>query len=117
MKYYYYFKKIALYLIPLIIASIVCYYLFVTSTPNYIEQYQQTIDSAQNNIDSLKTEIVKSDIIIDSLHKEIIIIDKENIVLKEKIVLIKQEANEKINNVDKLNISELNQFFTDRYKY
>jgi len=117
MKYYYYFKKIALYLIPLIIASIVCYYLFVTSTPNYIEQYQQTIDSAQNNIDSLKTEIVKSDIIIDSLHKEIIVLDKENEVLKDKIIDIKKEANEKINNVDKLNISELNKFFTDRYNY
>jgi septal ring factor EnvC (AmiA/AmiB activator) len=117
MKYYYYFKKIGLYIIPLIIAGIICYYLFIRTSPNYIEQYQQTIDSAQNNIDSLKTEIVKSDIIIDSLHKEIIIIDKENTILKEKIVLIKQEANEKINNVDKLNISELNKFFTDRYNY
>ena len=117
MKYYYHFKKIAFYVIPLIITSIICYYLFITSSPNYIEQYQQTIDSAQNNIDSLKVEIVKSDIIIDSLHKEIVIIDNENLVLKEKIVLIKQKANEKINNVDKLNISELNQFFTDRYKY
>ena len=114
---YSYFKKTILYTIPLIITGIVCYYLFTKTTPGYVEQYQQTIDSAQNNIDSLKVEIVKSDIIIDSLHKEIIIIDKENIVLKEKIVLIKQKANEKINNVDKLNISELNQFFTDRYKY
>lgn len=93
------------------------YYIWTTSTPNYIEHYQSQIDSAQNNIDLLKTEIVKSDIIIDSLHKEIIIIDKENTILKEKIVLIKQEANEKINNVDKLNISELNKFFTDRYNY
>ena len=114
---YSYFKKTILYTIPLIITGIVCYYLFTKTTPGYVEQYQQTIDSAQNNIDSLKVEIVKSDIIIDSLHKEIITIDKENIVLKEKIVLIKQKANEKINNVDKLNISELNQFFTDRYKY
>jgi len=116
MKYSY-FKKISLYIIPLIITSIVCYYLFTKTTPNYVEQYQQTIDSSQNNIDSLKVEIIKSDIIIDSLHKEIITIDKENIVLKEKIILIKQKANEKINNVDKLNISELNKFFTDRYKY
>jgi hypothetical protein len=100
-----------------LVAAAIGYYFWTTSEPKYIQIYQSQIDSAQNNIDSLKVEIVKSDIIIDSLHKEIIIIDKENIVLKEKIVLIKQEANEKINNVDKLNISELNQFFTDRYKY
>ena len=100
-----------------LVAAAIGYYFWTTSEPKYIQTYQSQIDSAQNNIDSLKVEIVKSDIIIDSLHKEIIIIDKENIVLKEKIVLIKQEANEKINNVDKLNISELNQFFTDRYKY
>jgi hypothetical protein len=101
----------------ILVAAAIGYYFWTTSEPKYIQIYQSQIDSAQNNIDSLKTEIVKSDIIIDSLHKEIIIIDKENIILKEKIVLIKQEANEKINNVDKLNISELNKFFTDRYNY
>ena len=100
-----------------LVAAAIGYYFWTTSEPKYIQIYPSQIDSAQNNIDSLKVEIVKSDIIIDSLHKEIITIDKENIVLKEKIVLIKQKANEKINNVDKLNISELNQFFTDRYKY
>jgi hypothetical protein len=100
-----------------LVAAAIGYYFWTTSKPKYIQIYQAQIDSAQNNIDSLKVKIVKSDIIIDSLHKEIITIDKENIVLKEKIVLIKQKANEKINNVDKLNISELNQFFTDRYKY
>jgi peptidoglycan hydrolase CwlO-like protein len=115
MKKYFNIQLIAI--IILAIGFFTIYYLWSTSIPDYIETYQTKIDSAQNNIDSLKTEIVKSDIIIDSLHKEIIIIDKENTILKEKIVLIKQEANEKINNVDKLNISELNKFFTDRYNY
>ena len=117
MKYYYYFKKIAIYTIPLIITGIVCYYLYTTNTPNYVEQYQQTIDSAQNNIDSLKVEIVKSDIIIDSLHKEIIVLDSTNTVLKDRIIYIKQQLNEKINDVDNLTNDELGKFFTDRYKY
>ena len=81
----------------------------------YIERYQKVIDSAQNNIDSLKIELKESNIIIDSLHKEIIIIDNKNTILKKKIILIKKEANEKINSVDKFTISELDKFFTDRY--
>ena len=81
----------------------------------YIKRYQKVIDSAQNNIDSLKIELKESDIIIDSLHKEIVFLDEKNAVLKDKIIDIKQKANEKIINVDKLNISELNKFFTDRY--
>jgi uncharacterized membrane protein YhiD involved in acid resistance len=109
-------KSIIIIAVILVVAAI-GYYLWTTSEPKYINEYQYQIDSARNNIDSLKVKIVKSDIIIDSLHKEIITIDKENIVLKEKIVLIKQKANEKINNVDKLNISELNKFFTDKYNY
>ena len=110
-------KKIILYLVPLIITGAVCYYLFVKTTPNYIDQYQQTIDSAQNNIDSLKGEIVKSDIIIDSLHKEIVVLDSVNVVLKYKIIDIKQQLNEKIDGVDILTNDELGKFFTERYKY
>lgn len=116
MKYSY-FKKIALYIIPLIITSIVCYYLFTKTTHNYVEQYQQTIDSAQNNIDSLKIELSKSDIIIDSLHKEIMVLDSTNIILGEKIIYIKEHLNEKINDVDNLTNDELSKFFTDRYRY
>ena len=90
-----------------LVAAIIGYYFWTTSKPKYIDRYQQTINSAQNNIDSLKTEIVKSDIIIDN----------KNTVLKKKIITIKQEANEKINAVDKFTVSELNKFFTDRYSY
>lgn len=111
------FKKIAILIIPLIITGIICHYLFTKTTPNYVEQYQQTIDSAQNNIDSLKGEIVKSDIVIDSLHKEIIVLDSTNTILKDRIIYIKQQLNEKINDVDNLTNDELGKFFTDRYKY
>jgi hypothetical protein len=114
---YSYFKKTILYTIPLIITGIVCYYLFTKTTPGYVEQYQQTIDSAQNNIDSLKVELLKSDIVIDSLNNEIMVLDSINIVLGEKIIYIKQQSNEKINDVDNLTNNELSKFFTDRYRY
>jgi hypothetical protein len=117
MKYYYDFKKIVIYIIPLIITGIVCHYLFIKTTPNYIKHYQQTIDSAQYNNDILKGEIVKSYIAIDSLHKEIVVLDSVNIVLKDRIVYIKQKADEKINGVDLLTNDELGKFFTERYKY
>ena len=103
-------------LILLIIFLIFCFIFKPNNNDNNIEQYTKTIDSSQLIIDSLKGEIVKVDKIIDSLNTELVILDSANIVLKHKIVIIKQKSNEKVNNVDKLNISELNKFFTDRYK-
>jgi uncharacterized protein YycO len=100
-----------------LVATAIGYYFWTTSEPKYIQIYQAQIDSAQNNIDSLKTEIVKSDIIIDSLNKEIMILDSTNIILGEKIIYIKQQLNEKINDVDNFTNDELSKFFTDRYRY
>lgn len=88
----------------------------ISESDNKIETYKATIDSAQYSIDSLKQEIVESDIIIDSLHKEIVVLDSTNIVLKGKIIKIKQELNEKIDGVDLLTNDELGKFFTERYK-
>lgn len=89
----------------------------IRESDNKIETYRSTIDSAQHNIDILKQEIVESDIIIDSLHKEIVVLDSVNVLLKYKIIDIKQQLNEKIDGVDLLTNDELGKFFTERYKY
>ena len=95
---------------------IIVYYSWNATKPDYIKEYQSQIDSAQVKIDSLQLEIVKSDELIDSMNHELAILDKENEILKDKIIDIKKETHEKINAVDKLNNTELEHFFTERYQ-
>jgi septal ring factor EnvC (AmiA/AmiB activator) len=95
---------------------IIGYYFWTTTKPDYIKEYQLQIDSSQVKIDSLQLEIVKSDELIDSMNHELAILDKENEILKDKIIDIKKETHEKINAVDKLNNTELEHFFTERYQ-
>ena len=94
---------------------IIVYYSWNATKPDYIKQYQKTIDSAQNNIDSLKLEIVKSDELIDSMNHVLFVLDEKNDSLKNKIKNIKKQTNEKTDAVVKLNNVELEHFFTERY--
>jgi peptidoglycan hydrolase CwlO-like protein len=107
-------KQIISILIILVIL-VIGYYYWTTSQPDYIKQYQKTIDSAQHNIDSLKLEIVKSDELIDSMNHQLFVLDEKNDSLKNKIKNIKKQTNEKTDAVVKLNNVELEHFFTDRY--
>lgn len=102
-------------IVIVIALAIIGYYFWTTGTPGYMKKYQATIDSAQHNIDSLKVELDKSDKLIDSMGVELSLQDRENARLKEQIIDIKKENNEKLNAIDKLNNAELQHFFTDRY--
>lgn len=78
--------------------------------------YNQKIDSIQNEIDSVHYENLK-------LNEQMVIIDKEidkvdanvNNVTKN-ITIIKNQTHEKIDSVNNYNFSDLEKFFTDRYK-
>lgn len=100
----------------ILVVAVIGYYFWTTSEPGYVKKYQSQIDSAQVKIDSLNTELIESDRQIDSLGVVLTLEDRENERLKEKIIDIKKQSNEKINAVDKLNNAELGEFFTDRYK-
>jgi hypothetical protein len=108
-------KQYIIGFIVILIIIVTLYYLYPTN-PNYVDVHKKTIDSSQVKIDSLQLEIVKSDELIDSMNHELAILDKENEILKDKIIDIKKETYEKINAVDKLNNTELEHFFTERYQ-
>lgn len=99
----------------ILMVTAIGYCFWSTNTPDYIKQYEKTIDSAQHNIDSLKTEIIISDKLIDSMNHELAVLDEQNDKLKEKITNIKKQTNEKTDAVTKLNNVELEHFFTERY--
>lgn len=81
------------------------------------------IDSYYKRIDSLQTKIDSAMIINDVLNQKLTKIDsnvvqinKEILVVDINIQKIKENTNETIASVDTFSISQLQRFFTDRYK-
>lgn len=78
--------------------------------------YNAKIDSIQNEIDSVQ-------LVNEKLTEQIVTIDKEidkvdgniNNVTKN-ITIIKNQTHEKIDSVNNYNFSDLEKFFTERYK-
>ena len=77
---------------------------------------QSKIDSIQNQVDSVQAvneELTKQ---IHSIDKEINNIDGDISTVTKNITIIKKQTNEKIDSVNNYNFSDLEKFFTDRYK-
>lgn len=100
-----------------VIVILVAYNIFTTSgIKTDVAGYNAKIDSIQHEIDSVQLENHK-------LNEQIVVIDKEidkvdgniNNVTKN-ITIIKNQTNEKIDSVNNYNFSDLEKFFTDRYK-
>jgi peptidoglycan hydrolase CwlO-like protein len=80
-----------------------------------ITKYNTKIDSIGNHIDSMintnkniNGRVLKLDTQINEINTDISDVQKN-------IIIIKKQTDEKINNVDNYNFSDLNNFFTDRY--
>jgi peptidoglycan hydrolase CwlO-like protein len=85
--------------------------------PSYIDEYNLIIDNLEKSIDSLhnNNKLLNNKIIlfennVDSLKQ---ILNKKN----KEIIILKKEMNEKLNSIDSFTNFELQQFFTDRYRY
>ena len=78
--------------------------------------YNAKIDSIQNEIDSVQLENVKITEQIVTIDKEINNIDGDIEKVTKNITIIKNQTNEKIDSVNNYNFSDLEKFFTDRYK-
>lgn len=94
------------------------YYIIYFLTP----KVQMTVDQKQK-IDSLNILINKMnednknlEYKIDEFQSQIIDIDNNIDKIKGQKTIVKEIYHEKINNVDKLSISELDSFFANRYK-
>ena len=85
--------------------------------PSYVNEYNLIIDNLEKSIDSLhnNNKLLNDKIIlfennVDSLKQ---ILNKKN----KEIIILKKEMNEKLNSIDSFTNFELQQFFTDRYRY
>ena len=80
-----------------------------------IDGFNEKIENIGNEIDSIQTMNNELDELISNLHSELELIDGDINKVQNNIYTIRRNTDEKTNSVDKLNISELQEFFTKRY--
>jgi hypothetical protein len=104
-------------LLLIIIVGLAGYNIFTTSgIKTDIAGYNQKIDSIQNEIDSVAIENKKLDDHITNVNNEISKVEGEVTNVTKNITIIKNQTHEKIDSVNNYNFSDLEKFFTDRYK-
>lgn len=75
---------------------------------SYTNKLIHNADNLKIEVDSLKKVLVKKSIEIDSL-------SKVDTILVNKIKIIKQKEYVQVRNVDNLNVSQLQKYFSDHY--
>ena len=95
------------------------YYLinmYSSNEDEYINEYNSKIEALENKINSLHNINEELTLEIDTLNGQITKLDQEISKQDSKIVTLKRQTNEKVNNVDSFGDDELEQFFTERYR-
>jgi len=95
------------------------YYLinmYSSNEDEYINEYNSKIEALESKINSLHNINEELTLEIDTLNGQIIKLDQEISKQDSKIVTLKRQTNEKVNNVDSFGDDELEQFFTERYR-
>ena len=94
------------------------YYLinmYSSNEDEYINEYNNKIEAVESKINSLHSINEELTLEIDTLNNQIIKLDQEISKQDIKIVTLKRQTNEKVNNVDSFGDDELEQFFAERY--
>ena len=100
-----------------IVAALLVYLIFTTNgIKTDIKGYKNLIETIQTEIDSALVVNREIDTKIDSVTHKVVTITNEIHQINKTITIIKKQTNEKANNIDKLSDSELELFFTSRYK-
>jgi len=95
------------------------YYLvnmYSSNEEEYITEYNSKIEALNDKINSLHDVNENLTLEIDVLTTQISVLDQEIIKQDNKIVTLKRQTDEKVNNVDLYKYDELEQFFTERYR-
>ena len=101
----------------IIIVALVGYSIFNTnSIRTDIKGFVDKIELLQTEIDSALVVNREIDTKIDSVTHKVVTITNEIHQINKTITTIKKQTNEKANNIDKLSDTELELFFTSRYK-
>jgi len=108
-------ERLITYGIIFILLSTLIYFVFL-GDEEYVKEYGFKIEALEAKVDSLHS--INDNLVfkIDTLNQKIVILDQEIDQQDNKIVTLKYKVNEKVNNVDFFNDSELERFFTERYK-
>lgn len=77
--------------------------------------YQNKRDQLITEAENLKTKIEKLEEKESTYKKEIVLLKKTDTIIVEKIKKIKEKEYVQIKIIDSFTVSELQQFFTDRY--
>jgi septal ring factor EnvC (AmiA/AmiB activator) len=105
-----------IYLILIVILGFVGYNLMVMhDIQTDVAAFDEKIEAIQSDIDSIALANEELDSKIESLHSEIELIDGDIDRVQSNITTIKNQTNEKVNNVDVFTFDELIKFFSDRY--
>lgn len=101
----------------IIIIGLVAYNIFfLKEMKTDVNSYNTKIDSIQVGIDSVVSANKLLDENLKTIHTEIALIDKDITNVQTNLKTIKANTNEKVSNVDNYAISDLHQFFTNRYE-
>ena len=95
------------------------YYLvnmYSSNEEEYINEYNSKIEVLNDKINSLHNVNEDLTLEINVLTNQILALDQEISKQDSKIVILKKQTNEKVNNVDSYRDDELEQFFTERYR-
>jgi peptidoglycan hydrolase CwlO-like protein len=99
-----------------ILAVLMAWNIFTTSQiKTDISGYNQKIDSIQTEIDSVYTQNDLIDNQIDLVDTHISNVDKDIQQVTKNITIIKNNTDEKVNNVATIGNIELERLFTERY--
>ena len=111
-----YIQKVLINIILFSLAVSILYILFGPEDKSYINEYNLKMESLETKIDSLHN--VNNDLVveIETLNTQIVVLDQEISKQESKIVTLKKQTNEKVNNVDLYRYDELERFFTERYR-
>lgn len=101
----------------IIVVILIVYSIFNTnSIRTDVKGFIDRIELLQTKIDSTQTVNREIDSKIDSVTHKVVTITNEIHQINKTVTTIKKQTNEKANNIDKLSDSELELFFTSRYK-
>ncbi|MDB4300256.1 hypothetical protein N9923_00635 [bacterium] len=90
--------------------------MYSSNEEEYITEYNSKIEALNDKINSLHNINEDLTLEIDVLTTQILVLDQEISKQDSKIVILKKQTNEKVNNVDSYRDDELEQFFTERYR-
>tara|TARA_A100001035_G_scaffold275639_1_gene269350 strand:+ start:1414 stop:1797 length:384 start_codon:yes stop_codon:yes gene_type:complete len=105
------------YPIFVIIGACIIVFQFFNEKENYVNEYNAKIEALEKKVDSLHSENDELIFKIDTLNGQITQLDKQIDLKNSRINNLKYEINTKVNAVDDFNDSELEKFFTDRYRH